>query len=93
MRVARRVGIAIGSLTIAWLSLSLVGGVIGLTPAVGVIGVLAVRRRRRPDLPGHHAPRDTAGLTGSGQGTVTTTLPATVPDSTWRIASGSSAKG
>jgi len=42
MRVARRVGIAIGSLVIAWLALSLVGGVIGLTPASGIIGILAV---------------------------------------------------
>jgi hypothetical protein len=42
MRVARRVGIAIGSIVIAWLALSLVGGVIGLTPASGIIGILAV---------------------------------------------------
>jgi hypothetical protein len=42
VRVVRRIGIAIGSLVIAWLALSLVGGVIGLTPASGVLGVLAV---------------------------------------------------
>jgi hypothetical protein len=41
-RVVRRVGIAIGSITIAFLALSLVGGVIGLTPGVGIVGVIAV---------------------------------------------------
>ena len=38
----RRVGIAIGSITIAFLALSLVGGVIGLSPGVGIVGVAAV---------------------------------------------------
>lgn len=38
----RRVGIAIGSITIAFLALSLVGGVIGLSPSVGILGVVAV---------------------------------------------------
>ena len=42
VRVVRRVGIAIGSLTIAWLALGLVGGVIGLTSASGVVFGLAV---------------------------------------------------
>jgi hypothetical protein len=38
----RRMGIAIGSLTIAWLALALVGGVIGLSPGTGVLGLIAV---------------------------------------------------
>jgi hypothetical protein len=42
VRMARRVLIAIGSLTIAWLALSLVGGMVGMSPQVGLIGVIAV---------------------------------------------------
>ena len=42
VRVIRRVGIAIGSLTIAFLALSLVGGIIGLNAGVGILGVVAV---------------------------------------------------
>jgi hypothetical protein len=42
LRILRRIGIAIGSLTIAYLAIALVGGIIGLSPAVGIIGVLAV---------------------------------------------------
>jgi hypothetical protein len=42
IRVLRRVGIAIGSLTIAWLAVALVGGIIGLSTQVGVFGVIVV---------------------------------------------------
>ena len=42
LRMLRRIGIAIGSLTIAYLALALVGGVIGLNPTVGVFGVVVV---------------------------------------------------
>jgi hypothetical protein len=42
LRILRRIGIAIGSLTIAYLALALVGGVIGLNPAVGAFGVVVV---------------------------------------------------
>jgi hypothetical protein len=42
LRFLRRVGIAIGSLTIAYLALALVGGIIGLDPGVGIVGVIAV---------------------------------------------------
>jgi hypothetical protein len=38
----RRMGIAIGSLTIAWLALGLVGGVIGLSPGTGLLSLIAV---------------------------------------------------
>jgi hypothetical protein len=41
-RLIRRFGIAIGSLTIAWLAISLVGGVIGLSPQLGFFGVVVV---------------------------------------------------
>jgi hypothetical protein len=41
-RTIRRMGIAIGSLTIAWLALALVGGLIGLSPSSGVLGLIAV---------------------------------------------------
>ena len=41
-RVLRRIGIAIGSLTIAWLAIALVGGIIGLTLPLGVFGVVVV---------------------------------------------------
>jgi hypothetical protein len=41
-RVLRRNGIAIGSLTIAWLAIALVGGIIGLTLPLGVFGVVVV---------------------------------------------------
>ena len=42
VQALRRVGIAIGSLTIAWLALALVGGAFGLTPSAGVSGLVAV---------------------------------------------------
>jgi hypothetical protein len=42
VRTIRRMGIAIGSITIAWLALGLVGGVIGLSPGSGALGLLAV---------------------------------------------------
>ena len=42
LRVLRRIGIAIGSLTIAWLAIALVGGIIGLTPPIGAFGVVVV---------------------------------------------------
>jgi hypothetical protein len=41
-KTIRRVGIALGSLTMAWLALGLVGGVIGLNPGTGLLGLLAV---------------------------------------------------
>jgi uncharacterized membrane protein YesL len=41
-KTIRRMGIALGSLTMAWLALALVGGVIGLSPATGLLGALAV---------------------------------------------------
>jgi hypothetical protein len=42
VRLVRRVGIAIGSLVIAYLALALVGGVVGLTSASGLAFALAV---------------------------------------------------
>jgi hypothetical protein len=42
LRILRRTGIAIGSLAIAYLALALVGGIIGLSPAVGILGVVVV---------------------------------------------------
>jgi hypothetical protein len=41
VRTIRRMGSAIGSLTMAWLALALVGGVIGLSPGNGVLFLLA----------------------------------------------------
>ena len=42
LRVIRRIGIALGSLTIAFLALALIGGVIGLGPEVGMLFTVAV---------------------------------------------------
>jgi hypothetical protein len=42
LRIVRRVGIAIGSLVMAYLAMGLVGGIVGLTPASGILFGLAV---------------------------------------------------
>jgi hypothetical protein len=42
LRFLRRIGIAIGSLTIAYLAIALVGGIIGLSPAVGILAVIVL---------------------------------------------------
>jgi hypothetical protein len=42
LRILRRIGIAFGSLTIAYLALALVGGAIGLGPTTGILGVVLV---------------------------------------------------
>ena len=42
VRIVRRVGIAIGSLVIAYLAVALVGGIVGLSPASGMLFGLVV---------------------------------------------------
>ena len=66
LRIVRRVGIAIGSLVIAYLAVGLVGGIIGLSAASGslfgivvfVVGGLIYRDiiRREPPAPASSEP-------------------------------------
>jgi hypothetical protein len=41
-RILRRIGIAIGSLTIAYLAFALIAGIIGQSPVTSLVGVVLV---------------------------------------------------